>query len=262
MPCSVKYIEESLYYEPWKTKFIEAFCPLYAQLRIKSKHQTNEEFRDFVFLYLSVFKLMINVLKRKLRAKNNIRLKFNSDIINFSLEAKLIHDKKLFFEVLNFYNQCNLDKNYTINFNWTYLKILEQFHIKFKQLTKDEGFRNRDYYIYDNSYCLWGIHEKYYRDLINIFYSFDKLKIVRIFGSRVTDNYNEFSDIDLICEGVYNFSEFIEMQNKIKSIETPYIIDMYDIYNNSKPFIYRNVVRSNILYEREKYTIDNYKSII
>ena len=85
-----------------------------------------------------------------------------------------------------------------------YLTILEEFNNKFKQLSKLGGIRNKNYVFYDNSYCIWGINDEYYEKLKNQFLKINSLKIVRIFGSRVTENYSEFSDIDLIFEGTYN----------------------------------------------------------
>ena len=54
MTCSAKYLENSLFYEPWKTKYIESFCPLYAKLKIKSRQNlTSDEYKKFIFLFFS-----------------------------------------------------------------------------------------------------------------------------------------------------------------------------------------------------------------
>ena len=93
--------------------------------------------------------------------------------------------------------------------------------------------------------------------------SYEKLKIVRIFGSRVTDEYKEFSDIDLIFEGTYSGKEYLKMRDRICKLEIPYVLDIYDINIGNKPFTYRNVVRSNLLYSRKDYySEDSYISII
>ena len=106
-----------------------------------------------------------------------------------------------------------------------------------------------------------GIDEKCYNRLIDLFLEFDSLKIVRIFGSRVTLNYNMFSDIDLICEGTYSPKEFIQIRERIRNLESPYIMDVYDINHANKAFLYRNLIRSNIFYKRQDYINDEYNSL-
>ena len=133
----------------------------------------------------------------------------------------------------------------------------------FKDYSRKEGFRDKNYVIYNNSSYLWGIHQSSLIKLIRVFLSYEKLKIVRIFGSRVTDEYKEFSDIDLIFEGTYSGKEYLKMRDRICKLEIPYVLDIYDINIGNKPFTYRNVVRSNLLYSRKDYySEDSYISII
>ena len=66
----------------------------------------------------------------------------------------------------------------------------------------------------------------------------------------------------MICEGTYTPQEYAELMDKIYSLELPYVIDIYDINRKSRPFMYRNVVRSNIFYERKNYVPDDYVSVI
>ena len=236
MTCSAKYLEDAVYYEPWKTKYIESFCTLHAKMRI-------------------------SFLQRKLNSEYAIKLKFYSDVIVTAKHYELISDEKMFFEILKFASQCHFDKKYIYKFDNKYLTILEEFNNKFKQLSKLGGIRNKNYVFYDNSYCIWGIHDKYYEKLINQFLKINSLKIVRIFGSRVTENYSEFSDIDLIFEGTYNIHEFIQIREKIRQFEFPYIVDIYDINHTNKAFLYRNLIRSNIFYNRNDYIADKYISL-
>lgn len=261
MGCSAKYLEESIFYEPWKTKFIESFCPLYAKLKIKSRQNlTTEEYKNFVFLFFNVYKLALNILQRKLLSEYNTKLKFYSDVIHVAKKYELISDERIFFDMLDFVSKCNFNKENVFNFDNQYLLALDSFHKQFKQLSMSGGIRNKNYVFYDNSSCIWGIDEKWYNCLINLFLEFDSLKIVRIFGSRVTLNYSTYSDIDLICEGLYSQLEFIQIREKIRNYESPYIMDVYDINHTNKAFLYRNLIRSNIFYKRQDYVNDEYNS--
>lgn len=251
MAFTAKYMEASLYYLPWKTKFIEVFCILYARLQRKiCQHQDIE---SIVKLYFETYKTMLNVLQKKLKSDNGINVKFYSDIIESAFNVGYISEKEVFFEALNFLNFYNYDKTNTKLFKSSYIKILDEFSRKFKEYVRLEGMRDKNYVIYDNSYCLWGIDENYYYKLIKLFSKYEKLKLVRIFGSRVTQEYKTYSDIDLIFEGTYAPEEFQKIREAIQNAEFPYILDIYDICMGNKPFIYRNVVRSNLFYKREDY---------
>ena len=252
MAFTAKYIDASLYYLPWKTKFIEVFCILYACLLRKIDQKQNVD--NIVKIYFEAFRTMLNVLQKKLKTDENINVRFYPDIIEAASMVNYISQKYLFFEVLDFLNQYNYNNTVAKLFKLDYVKILDEFSRKFKEYTILGGNRNRNYVIYDNSYCLWGIEEKYYHDLIGLFSKLDKLKLVRIFGSRVTQEYEVYSDIDLIFEGTYTADEFIRIRENIQNFELPYILDIYDIYLGNKPFIYRNIVRSNIFYCHENYT--------
>ena len=156
MTCSAKYLENSLFYEPWKTKYIESFCPLYAKLKIKSRQNlTSDEYKKFIFLFFSVYKLALNILQRKLLANYNIKLKFYSDVIRTAKEYKLISDEKIFFSMLNFVSKCHFNTENFCDFDNQYISALDTFHQQFKQLSKSGGMRNKNYVFYDNSSCLW-----------------------------------------------------------------------------------------------------------
>ena len=56
MTCSAKYLEDTVYYEPWKTKYIESFCALHAKMRIAFLQRTyQEDCENFVYLFLNSF---------------------------------------------------------------------------------------------------------------------------------------------------------------------------------------------------------------
>ena len=264
MKWSPRYLETSLYYEPWKTKFIEVFIREFYLLKkeyISLDKANIETYTKFIEHFIDIFKLSLQILKKMfyLNGKNCI---FYSDVIKEAVYAQILNDKKLCLQAVLFVESFYHDKQIYTKFNPEFLQILNGFYLSMLPLIKKEGFRDKNYVFYDNSYCLWGIKEKYYRKMIRLFLKHENLKIVRICGSRVTNKYREFSDIDLISEGTYSQKEYFQIKNAILEMESPYIIDMNDIYKKSKPFIYRNTIRSNIFYKRSDYVPENYVSII
>lgn len=265
MEWTSKYIQDSLFYEPWKTKFIEVFTAEYPVLKkeYNSVNTNNKnEYISFVKYYTEVFRNVLKVLKNRLKFSGVTGINFYSDVIYHASIQNLISDTDIWFEVLFFISRFYNDENCYTEFRKEYINILENFKNLMKPLVKEEGLRDKNYCIYDNSYCLWGIKPKYYKKIISVLLDYETVKIVRICGSRVTENYREFSDIDLISEGTYTGDDFINIVDDLHSLQIPYIIDINDIFKESKPFIYRNVVRSNIFYKREFYYSDSYQSVI
>ena len=263
MTWSPKYLEASLFYEAWKTKFIEAFTVEF--INIKKEFQNlewnnNEQLANFVEHFTRVYKLVLQILKKKLSESGNKNLCFNKDIIQEAWLNGLIKEKLLYFEILTYLNENFYNPESYKNFKPQFMDVFNEFNSIIKPLIKTHGFKDPEYAIYDNSDSLWGLEKKYYLKIIKLFLKYDTIKVVRICGSRVTKDYREFSDIDLICEGTYNNYDFMNLQNQLYELEIPYAIDAKDVYQKNKPFIYRNLVKSNIFYDRSWYYEDNYKS--
>ena len=266
MVWSPNYIENSLYYEAWKTKFIEVFLREYPKLKkifYTVTDKTSDEYFYFVKYYIKIFKTALKILKNKLKSNDCTNITFSSDIIFESYKAKLINNPNLWYEFLLFLKQYHIDNNCYNNFKSEYMTLLEDFALNIKPHIKNLGNKEYNYKIYDNTYCLWGISPKSYIKIINLFLKYESLKIVRISGSRTTPDFREFSDIDLIAEGTYTPIEYSKLQDEIEELNIPYIIDMNDILKETKPFIYRNIIRSNIFYKRQNYfSEENYVSIL
>ena len=265
MTWSNKYVQNSLFYEAWKTKFIEVFSREYPIL-LKNFYKADKNDLNALFTntshYNSIFKTVLKILKKKLINDGYNDITFYSDVVYQSYKNKLISNIELWQETVQFLTSCANDKKYFLNFKPEYLTILEDFKNRLKPYIKNTGFKDKNYTICDNTYCLWGISEQSYKKITEVFLSFEDLKIVRITGSRVTQNYRKFSDIDLISEGTYSTGTYNIIYDILLSLNIPYIIDMNDIYKGTKPFIYRNIVRSNIFYNRKDYFPDDkYKSI-
>jgi len=262
MEFSTKYMDTSLYFKSWKTKFIERFCVPYAKLLTYINKSDSIDKKVVVKVYLQLFFVVMNVLKRILKSDYGIRCVFFTDIIFYAAKENLIEDKMTYFKVLQFLEKFGQNKDYAEEFSLEYMKIFASFSQKFKSLVKVDGNIDKDYVLYDNSEILWGLQKEYYDKIIQFFLQYPKLKIVRIFGSRVTNSYQEFSDLDFIFEGTYSSSEYDEMVDKFIELEIPYVIDVFNIYAQNKAFIYRNILRSNLFYERKNYVQDDYITIL
>lgn len=265
MQWTSKYIQDSLFYEPWKTKFIEVFTREYVSLKKEYKlvnKNSREGYISFIKYYTEVFRNILKILKNRLKFAGVGDIKFYSDVIYQAGIHNLISDINIWFDAMLFISRFYNDENCYADFRQEYINIFEDFKNQMKPQIVNDGFRDKNYCVYDNSYCLWGIKPKYYKKIVGVLLDYDSVKIVRICGSRVTQEYREFSDIDLISEGTYSAREFSKFANDLYSLEIPYIVDINDIFKHTKPFIYRNVVRSNIFYKRESYFSDSYQSII
>lgn len=252
-----------MFYYAWKTKFVEAFRPGYLYLTNNiDKFSDLKNSKVMVKHFVNLFSGVIRILQKKLKEDGVASLKFYTDIVDLAECNKLISDKKMYFEIIKFSNYYFNDNNYAKNFKLEYMKTMDDFNDTFLVLTEKEGRRKKKYKITDNSKCLWGLKKKYHGILIECFKNIEQLKIARIFGSRVTSNYKEFSDIDLILEGDFSADEFIKIKRAVLNIEIPYIRDVHSIFSEHKPFIYRNTLRSNIFYERKKYFDDNYVPLL
>jgi predicted nucleotidyltransferase len=257
---TTKYIENSLFYEAWKTKFIEKFCPNY--LYFIKVSNTETDICKIVHAYEKVFRTMFNVLQKKLKTDHGLKSKLYSDILEMAEKVGYISDKKICEEIILFLSDFMLDEKNANSFKRKYIDVVSEFRNKFRYFANNSGLRDENYLIYDNTSILWGIEEEYYNEIINLFFQFENLKFVRIFGSRVTTEFKKFSDLDLILEGTYSHEEYNKISKTLYDMDIPYIFDIYDIYHDNKPFMYRNTLRSNIFYARKDYVIDDYISII
>ena len=172
MDFEMEYIEESLNFPVWKTRFLEGFCPIY---EIFEADKTSDKSSTGCVL-LNLFTRMINIIKKRLKEEHNISTLFPTDTIIEGQKAGYIENKDLCFEIIN----------YSINFYST-----KSFSI----YPKDEYF---------------GLKKEYYDDIISVMKNNKNVKVARIFGSRISENYREFSDIDMILEGTYTEKGFRE----------------------------------------------------
>lgn len=265
MTWSPKYIQDSLYYEPWKTKFIEVFSreyPLLKSLYVRLDKNDVAAFEEFIAYYISIYKTVLKILKNKLKSLGNTNVIFYRDVLFEASREGLIADLQTWFEVIEFVKMFERDNKNCKLFKQKYIEIFEVFRENIKSCVATGGNRDEDFVFYDNSAYLWGIDVVYYKRIIKFFVSREKLKIVRICGSRVMNNFRPFSDIDLIFEGTYSKKEFVEICNALYDLNCPYIFDVNDIRKPNKPFIYRNTVKSNIFYQRSDYFADDYVSIL
>jgi uncharacterized protein len=59
--------------------------------------------------------------------------------------------------------------------------------------------------------------------LHSLFSQYSGIQRVRIFGSRAKGNYRRGSDLDLVIDGVYDYSE---LQSDIEESSLPYFVDI------------------------------------
>lgn len=252
----MEYIEESLNFSVWKTRFIEGFCPVYIIFQKKHKNAQTAN-----YMLQNLFNRMINIIKKRLKEENNICTIFPTDTIIEGEKAGYLQNKNLCFEIINYSRNLYNTKNYNSNPKYEYLKLLDCFYKKFSNDVKYAKSKIAPQ-INNNQDKFFGLKKEYYNNIISLMKNNKDIKIARIFGSRISKNYREFSDIDMIIEGTYTEKGFERLKKQFQTLKIPYFIDIYDINYRLKPFIYRNTIRSKIFYKRSDYFVDNYISFL
>jgi predicted nucleotidyltransferase len=82
---------------------------------------------------------------------------------------------------------------------------------------------------------MFGIYEKSYKQLINLFPKFPEIKKVIIYGSRAMGTSNEGSDIDISLHGEkLDYKLVNKLHTEIENLNTPYFYDIsiYEKLNN------------------------------
>lgn len=257
MDFEMEYIEESLNFPVWKTRFLEGFCPIY---EIFEADKTSDKSSTGCVL-LNLFNRMINIIKKRLKEEHNISTLFPTDTIIEGQKAGYIENKDLCFEIINYSLNFYSTKSFSIYPKDEYLKLLADFYKKFSSDVK-YATANIIHKKSKNIDNLFGLKKEYYDDIINVMKNNKNVKVARIFGSRISENYREFSDIDMIIEGTYTEKGFERIRKQLQRLKIPYFIDIYDVNYRLKPFIYRNTIRSKFFYKRSDYFVDNYISFI
>jgi predicted nucleotidyltransferase len=91
----------------------------------------------------------------------------------------------------------------------------------------------------------------------SVFYQYDTIEEVLLFGSRAKGNYRDNSDIDLVIKGgPINLTTLQEIEYKLEDLFLPYSIDLilYNSINNSDLINHINRVGVTF-YKKEKNTI-------
>ena len=105
----------------------------------------------------------------------------------------------------------------------------------------------------------FGLDEYTYNLLIEYFKSNPEIKIVRIFGSRISGSSRRCSDIDMFIEGTYSEDKVKIFNNELNCLRHPYRIDIISVNETEdikKELVLRRLRQSKCFYLRKNY-IDN-----
>ena len=258
MGFDMQYIEESMHHPAWKTRFVEAFSPLYLDF-VKYCPKNND---SLSFGLKNLFNRMIKILQKRLKEENGIKTTFPTDVVAEGQKHGYIEDKELCFEIIKYLNSFLSGKSSSSGFKNEYLKVLDRFYRKFSKDVEFAGNISEKVKKKPLVDKFFGLEEEYYEILLNELKKTKAIKFVRIFGSRANGTHREFSDIDLIFEGNYTEKGFARIIKKLSSLEIPYFIDIYDVHYRLKPFIFRNTMRSTLFYKRSDYFKDDFVSFL
>lgn len=258
MDFDMQYIEESMHHPAWKTRFVEAFSPLYLDF-VKYCPKNNTALS---FGLKNLFNRMIKILQKRLIEENHIKTTFPTDVVVEGQKRGYIENKELCFEIIKYLNNFLGDKKRSSDFKNEYLEVLDRFYRKFSMDVETAGDISEQVKEKPLEEKLFGLEEEYYEILLNELKKIKTIKFVRIFGSRAHGTHRKFSDIDLIFEGNYTEKGFERIKKKLSSLEIPYFIDIYDVHYRLKPFIFRNTMRSALFYKRSDYFKDDFVSFL
>ena len=89
----------------------------------------------------------------------------------------------------------------------------------------------------------FGLSQKNIDSINAIFAQYSAVKKAIIYGSRAKGNYKTGSDIDLtLIEDDLNFTELLEMENKLDDLLLPYKIDLSQKRIISNPELIRSIL--------------------
>ncbi len=95
----------------------------------------------------------------------------------------------------------------------------------------------------------FGINDRSYEEMINLFKSFDGLDKVYIFGSRARGDYKITSDIDLAIEASHDIK--LRLLGKLEEIRCILKFDVVDVKTIGNEKLLENIKKEGILiYER------------
>ncbi len=228
----------------------------------------NSNLMKFLIKYFKEQKIETGIMPRQLiltahkhHCISNIKpwLKYINNLITYRGEKLQLTDKSIYDNFDHFFD----------NVETQYLPMLKDFakHFRKENISELELFvieQKTEPFIVDTiaqEHEKFGLDDFTYYTLINYFRTKYFIKIVRIYGSRASnENLRKSSDIDLLIEGIYNEDLLKIYKEEVKNLRIPYKIDIIDVceYNRFEDFIPRVYSKSKIFYNISDYIEDNY----
>ncbi len=72
----------------------------------------------------------------------------------------------------------------------------------------------------------FGLSEKAYKNLLQVFHHHPEIERVQIFGSRAMGNYQPYSDIDLVLFGEIDDALLAKIYSELDELPLPYKFDV------------------------------------
>jgi predicted nucleotidyltransferase len=104
---------------------------------------------------------------------------------------------------------------------------------------------------------MFGLKDKIIDKINLVFFQYENIERVILYGSRAMGNYKRGSDIDLsiISEtGQLNFSEIAKIENQLDDLMLPYKIDLSLMKQISDPALIDHIHRAGIIFYQKPNT--------
>jgi len=103
----------------------------------------------------------------------------------------------------------------------------------------------------------FGLEENIITNINNIFYKYENIVQVIIYGSRAIGNFKTGSDIDLTIKAKnFSYSDLIKAENQLDDLLLPYKIDISLFHQISNLELVEHINRvGKIFYEKENKVI-------
>lgn len=107
----------------------------------------------------------------------------------------------------------------------------------------------------------FGLNEKDYKLILDVFALYPKINEVIIFGSRAMGTEKPGSDIDLAMKGEnIVLEDILSIKNRLEELPLAYKYDVIDYTNISNPELIEHVDKHGVLFYRKEKLADRWKS--
>ena len=221
----------------WKLRF-DSFCKAFMQLEkaVQQKIYSELEQDAIIHRFEYTLELAWKTLQDYLEELGFIDVKGPKLVIKQAFQNNIIANGNFWIEMLD-------DRNLTTHSydeetaNKISTKIINDYYFAIRELKNNllEAYNK------DAKLVTFGLDEKYYEIIKNVFAKIDAITDVVIFGSRAMGNEKNGSDIDLALKGEdVNYDVVLKVLGELDELPIAYKFDVVN-YNSASPELKKQI---------------------